>query len=265
MKKFIMKKFFIVVSILLSPVINSVSTQTKQPVGIVEKLGTTIPLDEEFYDENGNLVTLKNVISRPTILTFVYYRCPGICSPLLTELKDVINKMDLSLGKDYQVVTISFDPDEKPELAKEKRENYVKQLNGNIDASGWRFFSGDSINIHRLTDAAGFYFERTGRDWIHAGGLIIVSPQGKITRYLYGIEHLPFDVKMALVEAAEGKPMPTIAKVLKFCYSYDPDGRKYTFNFLRISAVAIILLVATFVIVFIVRPRKKIVEKKDDA
>jgi len=260
-----MKIILISISILFILFINSASAQIKQPVGIVEKLGTNIPLDEEFYDENGNLVSLKNVISRPTILTFVYYRCPGICSPLLTEVKDVINKMDLSLGKDYQVVTISFDHDEKPELAKEKRENYIKQLNGNIDASGWRFFSGDSANIHRLTDAAGFYFERSGRDWIHAGGLIIVSPQGKITRYLYGIEHLPFDVKMALVEAAEGKSMPTIAKVLKFCYSYDPDGRKYTFNFLRISAIAIVFLVATFVVVFIIRPKRKIAEKGDNA
>jgi protein SCO1/2 len=165
--------------------------------------------------------------------------------------------MDLKLGKEYQIVTISFDHTEKPELAREKRENYVKQLNPGIDVSGWRFFTGDSANIRKLTNEAGFYFERSGRDWIHAGGLIVLSPAGKTTRYLYGIQHLPFDVKMALVEAAEGKAMPTIAKVLKFCYSYDPEGRKYTFNFLRISAVAVVGLVAIFVVVFIVRPRKK--------
>lgn len=258
-----MLKLILLIIILLIATGNAYQ-QVKQPVGFVEKLGNTIPLDEEFYDVDGNLVPFRNVISKPTIVTFVYYRCPGICSPLLTEVTDVVSKMDLKLAKDYQIVTISFDHDEKPELAKEKRDNYLKQLNADIDKSGWRFFTGDSVNIHRLTDGAGFYFERSGRDWIHAGGLIILSPTGKITRYLYGIEHLPFDVKMALVEAAEGRAMPTIAKVLKFCYSYDPDGRKYTFNFLRIGAVTVIGLVVIFVFVFIVRPLKKMPEKGEE-
>lgn len=251
--------------VLLNAATGTSQQQIKQPVGIVEKLGVTLPLDEEFYDDSGNLVSISSVISKPTIVTFVYYRCPGICSPLLTELADVVNKIDLELGKDYQIVTISFDHTEKPDLAKEKRDNYLKQLSPGIDGNGWRFFTGDSENIRKLTDEAGFYFEPSGRDWIHAGGLIVLSPAGKTTRYLYGIQHLPFDVKMALVEAAEGKAMPTIAKVLKFCFSYDPEGRKYTFNFLRVSAIAVVGLVAIFVVVFIIRPGKKRTEKGDGA
>lgn len=214
-------------------------------------------MDEEFYDEDGNLVSLKSIIDKPTILTFVYYRCAGICNPLLREMTDVVSKMDLTLGKDYQILTLSFDQDEKPELAKEKKENYLAEIKKPIDPSGWKFFTGDSADIYRFTDAAGFYFQRSGRDWIHAASLIVVSPQGKITRYLYGVKHLPFDVKMAVIEASEGKATPTIAKVLKFCYSYDPDGKKYAFNYTRIGFAATILFVLIFIAVFVIKPKKK--------
>ena len=225
-------------------------------IGIVEKLGQTIPLDEEFYDESGNVVQLRQVITKPTIVTFVYYRCPGICSPLLTELADVVEKMDLELGKDYQILTLSFDPSEKPELAASKRENYLSAIAKPVNAQGWRFFTGDSANIRRFTDATGFYFKRDGKDWIHAGALIFLSPQGKVTRYINGIQYLPFDVKMAVVEASNGKVGPTIARILKFCYSYDPEGRTYALNITRIGMVATLVLVAVFVAVFVLKPRR---------
>jgi len=214
-------------------------------------------MDEKFYDENGNLVQLESIINKPTIVTFVYFKCTGICSPLLNEMTSIINKMDLDIGKDYQIFTLSFDSDEKPEMAKEKRENYLGEIKKPIDTNGWRFFTGDSANIQRLTDAAGFYFKRNGQEWIHAATLIMISPQGKITRYLYGINHLPFDVKMAVIEASEGKATPTIAKVLRFCYSYDPDGHRYAFNFMRISFIVIIGFVVVFVYIFLILPKKK--------
>jgi protein SCO1/2 len=231
--------------------------QQQPPVGIVEKLGQTVPLYEEFYDENGNLVSLKSIIDKPTIVTFVYFKCTGICSPLLNEMTNVVNKMDLELGKDYQILTLSFDHTEKPEMAKDKRENYLGEIKKPINPDGWRFFTGDSAAIYRLTSTAGFYFQRSGNDWIHAATLIMLSPQGKITRYLYGINHLPFDVKMAVIEASEGKATPTIAKVLRFCYSYDPEGHRYAFNFMRISFIVIIGFVAVFVYIFLLRPRRK--------
>jgi protein SCO1/2 len=231
--------------------------QATPPVGIVEKLGETIPLDEEFYDESGHLVPLRNFVNKPTIFTFVYYRCPGICSPLLTELSRIVEKVDLELGKDYQILTISFDHRETPEIAAEKRENYLSSIDKPVDQNGWRFFTGDSVAIHNITDRAGFHFARSGNDFVHAGALIVVSPEGKITRYINGIQYLPFDVKMAVIEASDGKVGPTIAKVLAFCYSYDPEGRTYTFNVVRVAGVVVVGFVGLFVLVFIVKPKRK--------
>jgi protein SCO1 len=231
--------------------------QTPAPVGISEKLGQFIPLDVELYDESGNLIQLKSIVSKPTIFMFVYYECPGICSPLLNEVAKIVEKMDLELGIDYQIVTLSFDAAEGPELATEKKDNYLSLLHRKVDPKSWHFLTGDSVNIHRLTDGAGFYFQKNGRDWIHAAALIVVSPQGKIARYLNGIQHLPFDVKMALMEASEGKTGPTIAKVLTFCFTYDPEGKRYAFDVVRVSGVIVIGLAAVFVVVFIVRKPKK--------
>jgi protein SCO1 len=235
--------------------------QPAPKVGIQEKLGQAIPMNMEFYDENGQLVTLKSLINKPTIFTFVYFRCPGICTPLLNELVRIVDKTDLVLGKDYQIISVSFDHRETPEMAAGKKDNYIGSIKKQVDPNGWRFLTGDSLSIRQLTDGAGFYFMRNGNDFIHAGALIIVSPEGKITRYINGIQFLPFDVKMAVYEASTGKVGPTIAKLLNFCFSYNPEGHTYTLNFVRISGVVIVGFVGVFVFVFIVRPRKKVPER----
>jgi protein SCO1/2 len=252
------KKIFVFCfTISLFFVFKGIGQEMKPPVGIVEKLGQEVPMDVELYDESGTLVQLKSVINKPTIVTFVYYKCPGICSPLLTEVAKVVDKMDLELGKDYQILTLSFDHNERPELAQEKKDNYLAEIKKTVNPNGWRFFTGDSVNIHRLTDAAGFYFSKNGKDWVHAATLIAISPEGKVTRYLYGIHQLPLDVKLAVMEASEGKTSPTISKILNFCYAYDLEGKHYTFNVVRISGVVIVGLVALFMFVFVVRPKKK--------
>jgi protein SCO1/2 len=252
------KKIFVLLFTLsLFVIFKAVGQEVKPPIGIVEKLGQSIPMDIELYDESGNLVQLKSIINKPTIITFVYYECPGICSPLLTEITKIVDKMDLELGKDYQILTLSFDHTERPELAHEKKDNYLTEIKKTVDPNGWRFFTGDSLNIHRFTDAAGFYFQRSGRDWIHAATLIAISPQGKVTRYLYGIHQLPLDVKLAVIEASEGKTGTTISKVLNFCYAYDPEGKHYTFNIVRISGLVIVGSIAVFMFVFIVKPKRK--------
>ncbi len=253
-----MRSFIFVLTLcfLLIAPLAAENDQPKPPVGIVEKLGNMLPLDTEFYDEDGHLISLKSIITKPTVFTFVYYKCPGICSPLLTEVTKVVSKMDLEPGVDYQLVTISFDHEEKPDLAKDKQENYIAEVERPMPAGSWRFFTGDSTAIASLTDAAGFYFARDGRDWIHAGALIIASPQGKVTRYLFGIKHLPFDVKMAVMEASEGKTGPTIAKVLSFCFTYDPEGKRYAFDVVRVSGVVIVAFAAVFAIVFLRRKKK---------
>ncbi len=227
-------------------------------VGIEEKLGQTMPLQEEIYDENGRLVSLGSVINKPTIITFVYYKCPGICSPLLNEVAKTIDKMDLVLGKDYQVVTLSFDHHETPDLALSKKDNYLSSIDHAVDPNGWRFFTGDSSSIAHITGGAGFYFMKRGNDWVHAGALIVVSPGGKITRYINGIQYLPFDVKMALIEASEGKVRPTIANILRFCYRYDPEAKSYALNVTRIGGVVVVMLVAIFMVVFVLKPKKKV-------
>lgn len=230
---------------------------TKQiEIGIDEKIGAMLPMDLTFFDEKGYQVALKDVITKPTILNFVYYRCPGICSPILTELTSIMNFMDLEIGKDYQIVTISFDEREKPELAAAKKESYMALLNKKIPESSWRFMTGDSAAIHQLTNASGFMFKREGNDFIHAGTIIAVSPQGKIARYLYGTKYLPFDVKMAVTEAAEGRTGPTIARILAYCYAYNPEGRNYIFNVTRVAGAAILLLAVVFVVYISVKPKK---------
>ena len=165
--------------------------------------------------------------------------------------------MDLELGKDYQILTISFDFTERPETAADKRDNYLSEIKKTVNPEGWRFLTGDSANIYRLTDSMGFYFQRSGKDWIHPTGLIAVSPEGKITRYLYGIHQLPLDVKLAVMEASQGHTAPTISKILNMCYTYDPDGKHYVFNFVQVSGVIVVGFVALFVVVFIVIPKKK--------
>lgn len=229
---------------------------SRNEIGIEERLGAQIPLDLELYNERGYLTPLKEIINKPTIVTFVYYRCPGICSPLLTEVAHVVDNLGLKLGTEYQILTVSFNHRETPDLALEKKANYLSQLHTKVDENGWHWMTGDSLTLQKLTSAAGFYFKPDGDDFVHAGALIVLSPEGKITRYLLGVEQIPFDVKLAISEAWQGKSGPTIAKVLDFCYSYDPDARSYTFNVTRIAGVIVLALAGIFVLVFLVLPKK---------
>ena len=257
-----MRKFALCCLLVCAFPVSPTSARQQPPkVGIQEKLGQTLPLDVELYDETGQLVQLKSLMNKPTIVTFVYYRCPGICSPLLNELAKMVDKMDLVIGKDYQILTVSFDHREKPEMAAAKKETYLDLVGKRTDPKGWRFLTADSVSIQRLTDAAGFYFMRSGNDYIHAGALIVVSPDAKITRYINGIKYLPFDVTMALYEASTGKVGPTIATLLTICYSYDPESHSYTLNIVRISAIVILILVGIFAVVFLVSPKKKRAER----
>jgi protein SCO1/2 len=227
-------------------------------VGIIEKLDQSIPLDVNLIDENGERVVLEDIIDKPTVITFVYYRCPGICSPLMDGLSQVIDGTDLVLGKDYQALTISFDHREGTILATRKKNNYLNLMEKKEQArEGWLFFTGDSANISRLTGATGFRFKPTGNDFIHAATLIIVDPEGKITRYMNGIYFLPFELKMSILDAAEGKSGPTINRVLQYCYSYDPEGQKYVLNITKVAGTLIIFMgLILFLVLVLVRKRK---------
>lgn len=253
-----MKKFIAVIVLFAALVLraNAEPTPAKPEIGIDDKLGAQLPLQTQFYDEKGYLVSLKDVITKPTIINFVYFKCPGICSPILTELTTIVNHLDMEIGRDYQIVTISFDETEKPDLAASKRENYMALVNKTVPDGAWKFMTGDSASIRAVTNAAGFLFQRNGKDFIHAGAIIIVSPQGKVTRYLYGTQYLPFDVKMALVEANEGRPSPTINKLLKYCFSYNPEGRTYAMNVRRIAGTVTLVLAVGLIVFLRMKPRK---------
>jgi len=226
-------------------------------IGIEEHLDDFIPGDISLINQNDDTVTLGAMINMPTIISLVYYRCPGICSPLMNGIAEVIQKSDMKIGKEYQVFTISFDTRETTELAKRKRINYLSQITKPEAENGWFFFTGDSINIARLTDAVGFRYKQSGNDFTHAASLIVLSPEGKITRYLNGIQFLPFEFKMAIVEASKGQSGPTINKILQFCYSYDPKGQQYVLNITRVSGIIIIFIALSIFLILALRPLLK--------
>ena len=189
------------------------------------------------------------------MIALVYYDCPGICSPLLEGVADVITKAKLDLGTEYDVYTISFDPTETPRLAKDKKRNYAKLVKDQDVQNGWTWFTGDSANIHQLLNSLGYKVKKEGAEYIHPAALIVLSPDGKITRYLHGTYFLPFDLKMAVVEASEGRSGPTINKVLKYCFSYDPESQKYVFNITKVSG-ALILFIAVSMFIGLMFKRK---------
>ena len=231
-------------------------------LGIKEKLGEYVPLDLTFLNEKGESVTLKKLMNgKPMILTLNYFRCAGICTPQLNDLAKMLGRLDLAENTDYKVLTVSFAEDETPDLATAKRKNLLNSISRDYIADAWHFVIGENNSSHVLADKVGFSFEKTvsklGKvDYIHAAALIIISPEGKITRYLNGIEQLPFDVKMALYESAQGTVGPTIAKTLLYCFSYDPDGRTYIFMWEKVAATVMLLIVLGFFISLIRMGRK---------
>jgi protein SCO1 len=259
MTRFSSALLLVLLSAPLRPALAEAETQADPPldVGVDEKLGQTVPLDLVLVDEQGDRVTLRKLLDKPTILTLNFFRCTGLCTPLLNGIAEVLQRTDQIPGKDFQVLTVSFDPRDDAELAGKKKENYLKQLGPGFEKSAWRFLTGDPVTTKRLADAVGFRFAKRGDDYVHAGAIMVLSPEGKVSRYLYGVTFLPFDVKMAVAEAAQGRSGPTIARFLRFCYSYDPTGRRYFFDITRVSAAFTILLAAGFGISVAVTRRKR--------
>lgn len=241
-----------------SPVASQTAPAQEPEIGIVEHLNKYLPADLVFTDQDNRQVNLKELINKPTVLSFVYFRCPGICSPLMNGMADAMDKIpEMVLGKDYQAITISFDPTETPDLALKKRANYLSRMKNPGEKNGWLFLTGDSVNIARATQAIGFNFKKVGNSYLHAGCIYMLSPQAKITRYLRGIYYLPFEFKLALIEASEGKSGSTINRVLQFCYNYDPAGHQYVLNVTKVSGVIILFFAVLLLITLLIRSRIK--------
>ena len=224
--------------------------------GINEKLGAQVALDAVLKDEDGKNITLRQFVGKPTILTLNYFTCTGICSPLLNGLVDTFNQLALEPGKDFRVVTVSFDPSDTPEVARQKRINYLKQMKRPFPPEAWRFFTGSARATKAVTDSVGFNFRPAENGFVHPGVIVVLTPQGIVSRYLYGISFLPADVQMALQEAAAGQVRPTISRVLAFCYSYDPQSRSWVLSITRLTGTAVLLFAAGF-LVFLLKGRSR--------
>lgn len=229
-------------------------------IGIIEKLDSIIPLELTFQTETGKSITLGKYIDKPTILSFVYFDCPGACGPLLSGIADAVNNLDMELGKDFQILTFSFDPKDSPAKAVKEKANFVQQIDEKYWPN-WNFLTTNQEGIDKITDAVGWKYKPQGLDFAHPSAIIVVSPEGKITRYLYGVNFLPFDLKMALIEAQKGLSQPTINKILEYCFVYDPQGRTYTLQITRIVGSFIIFFAVLIFVILMIRGRRKTVKK----
>jgi protein SCO1/2 len=257
MKKFIISIFtFSVVCMLHAQnYLKESNFNKKVEIGIVEKLGNTIPMNLKFLNENNDTVSLGQLINKPTILSFVYFDCVEECSTLLDGVADMVSKLDFVLGKDYQIITISFDTKDNPKKAESKKSNFIQKINKE-NQQYWTFLTGKQEDIIAITSAVGYNFISQGLEFAHPSAIIVVSPAGKITRYLYGLVYLPFDVKMALIEAQKGIARPTINKVLEYCFAYNPSSKTYTLQITRIVGT-LTLIIAAIVFVILVAGRRK--------
>ena len=247
----------LLMAVLLFNTLNTSAENAKDlEVGITEHLDQYIPSDIMLTDQTGKLVNLKQLIDKPTVICFVYYRCPGICSPLMNGLAEVIANTSLALGKDYQAITISFDSRESYDLGQKKRNTYLKKIKEQ-DGAGWTFMTGDSANIAKATNALGFGYKFVNNEFMHEGALMMISPDGKITRYLKGISFQPFEFKLAVYEASKGKSAPTLIKVLTYCYSYDRKTERYSLEVTRIAATLTIILGVSLLTYLLIRGRRK--------
>jgi protein SCO1/2 len=253
-----MKKIFLLFSILFAFV--SLRAQLLGPgndtIGITEHLGETIPLDLKFLNEDSVPVTLGQLIDKPTILSFVYYDCPGICTYLQEGVSDLVANSDLWIGTDYNIITISFNYRDKPSAAILKKQNFTTAIP--VDKrKNWHYLTGDSASINTILTSAGYKIKIAGLDFSHPSGIIILSPKGKITRYFYGLSYLPFDFKMAVIEAQKGLARPTINKVLEFCFSYDQEDKKYSLQVTKVAATIIIFFAVLLFLILIIRSKKR--------
>lgn len=224
---------------------------------IDEKGGTVIPKGIMFRDETGKEVDIRSLMDVPTVIAPVYYSCPGTCHLLLSALARILPDVGLEPVKDYRVISVSFDDTDTPELAFQRKRNFMAAMDFTYPAAGWVFLSGSKESVSRLMDAIGFRYMRLGRDFIHPTILVVVAPGGKITRYLYGQSFMPFDLTMSLNEAAQGKVGLSLKRVLAYCFTYDSDSKRYVFDFMRIAGAVILFGAAVFLFVLLKGKKKK--------
>jgi len=225
-------------------------------VGLDERLGAKIPLNLVFRDEAGRPRLLSELITGPTVILPVYYGCSNVCNYLQGGLARVLPAIKAVPGVDYKVLSISFDETETPEQAARAKKMYLAAMDNSFPEAGWHFLTGDAANIKGLTEAAGYRFQRQGRDFMHPVASFVVAGDGMIVRYLHGTHFLAKDVTLALIEARQGRIGTTISKMVGYCFSFDPEKKSYQFNLLRVSATVIILCCGGFLTFLIITGRR---------
>jgi len=224
-------------------------------VGIEQHLNDQIPPELTFRDETGKAVQLRDYFGKkPLILNLVYYQCPMLCGEVLSGLESALRVLKFDIGKEFDVLTVSFDPKETPEMASAKKAEFLKRYGRAGAADGWHFLTGPQTSIAALTKAAGFDYEydaKTGQ-FAHATAIMVLTPEGRIAQYYYGVEFAPKDLRLGLVQASQNKIGSIVDEVLLYCYHYNPDTGKYgamISRILKIAAGATIFVLGTFLIV----------------
>lgn len=219
-------------------------------VGIEQRLGQDLPLATEFKDENGAIVKLGDYFGkgRPVIVTLVYYECPMLCNQVLNGLTGTLKGLSFNAGKEFDVVAVSFDAKEfdKPELAKNKKASYLERYGRPESAAGWHFLTGTQASIDAIAEATGFKYEwdEKSNQFAHGSAIMIATPEGKLSRYFYGIDYSPRDVKLGIMESAQSKVGTVADELMLYCFHYDPSTGKYGFQILsalRLAAIATVV------------------------
>jgi protein SCO1/2 len=224
-------------------------------VGIEQRLNEQLPLDTKFKDENGREVALGEYFGKgkPVVLALVYYECPMLCNQVLTGLTGSLKGINFTAGKEFEVVAVSFDPRDTPEIAKAKKETYLANYGRPDTANAWHFLTGTPDSIKRITESVGFRYEwdEATKQFAHAGGIQIATPDGKLARYFYGIDYAPKDVKFGLMEASSNKIGNPVEQLVLYCYHYNPASGKYglaIMNVVRLGGVATIIGLAAMLL-----------------
>jgi protein SCO1 len=212
-------------------------------VGFDQHLGDTVPLDAVFRDESGQAVKLGDYFGkRPVVLSLAYYECPMLCTVTLNGLASALDVLSFDPGRDFEIVNVSFEPKETPALAAAKKAAYLHRYKRPGAAGAWHFLTGDAAQIRRLTDAVGFKYawDEQTKQYAHASGIMVLTADGRLARYLYGVEYAPKDLRFAIVEASQGRILSPVDRLLLYCYHYDPTLGRYgksVMAMLRVAAV----------------------------
>lgn len=223
--------------------------------GFDQKLDAQLPLDAEFRDESGRPVRLGDYFGeKPVLLNLAYFNCPMLCTLVINGVVDAVREVALVPGRDYEILTISFDAREGPELAAAKKANYLKELDRPEAVAGWHFLTGDEAAIRALTEAVGFRFawDEQSQEFAHASGIMVATPGGRLSHYLYGVVYPPRDVRLALVEASAGRIGSPVDQLMLFCFHYDPVAGKFSagvMTLVRLGCLATIAATAAFLLI----------------